>query len=111
MRKVEGLSYVTSPLSEYLGSHIFQILGYEAHDTVLGVCHDGRRYKPVCACRDFLPPDGSEILIPYTALRNDASPIVMAREDESSSLSASSISEIVFQLSHNAVLSKLKGAG
>ena len=34
MRKTE-ISYTTSPLSEYIGSHIYQILGYPVHETKL----------------------------------------------------------------------------
>lgn len=42
-------SYTTSPLSEYLGSHIFDILGFDVHETLLGV-RDGTL---VVACKDF----------------------------------------------------------
>ena len=30
------ISFTTSPLSEYVGSHIYQLLGYTAHNTMLG---------------------------------------------------------------------------
>lgn len=42
-------SYTSSPLSEYLGSHIYQILGLDVHKTELGY----RNNKIVVACRDF----------------------------------------------------------
>ena len=109
MNNVKGLSYVTSPLSEYIGSNVYRILGYDVHDTILGVCFDGRRNKVVCACKDFIQDDKNELLIPYTALRNDTNPEVMNR-DEESSLSASNINEIIFQLDHNTILSKIEGA-
>ena len=54
MNRVTGLSYVTSPLSEYIGSQIYKILGYEVHETILVVCFDGKREKIVCACKDFI---------------------------------------------------------
>ena len=57
MNNVKGLSYVTSPLSEYIGSNIYRILGYDVHETILGVCFDGKRYKVVCACKDFIKDD------------------------------------------------------
>lgn len=110
MRKVEGLSYVTSPLSEYIGSNIYSILGYDAHRTLLGICFDGKRNKVVCACKDFIFNDSNELLIPYTSLRNDTNPIIMERRD-SSLHSASNINEIIFQLKHNTVLSKIKECG
>ena len=107
MRKVDSLSYVTSPISEYLGSNIYKILGYEVHDTKLGICFDGKRYKVVCACKDFIKDDKNELLIPYTALRNDTNPLIMERRDTNIH-SASNINEIIFQLKYNAVLSKIK---
>lgn len=109
MNKVKGLSYVTSPLSEYIGSQIYRILGYDVHRTVLGICFDGKRYKVVCACKDFIDDDKNEMLIPYTSLRNDTNPRLMER-DEDLSLSASNINEIILQLEHNTVLSQIKNA-
>ena len=110
MDKVKGLSYVTSPLSEYIGSNIYRILGYDVHETVLGICFDGKRNKVVCACKDFVKDDKNELLIPYTALRNDTNPELMNRREDNSSLSASNINEIIFQLDHNSVLKNIKNA-
>lgn len=110
MNNVKGLSYVTSPLSEYIGSNIYRILGYDVHETILGICFDGKRNKVVCACKDFITDDKNELLIPYTALRNDTNPEVMNRHDEESSLSASNMNEIIFQLDYNTVLSNIKNA-
>ena len=109
MKKVSGLSYVTSPLSEYIGSHIYKTLGYDVHETILGICNDGRRNKVVCACKDFINDDNNELLIPYTALRNDTNPLVMDRNDDSFA-SASNINEIEFQLDSNTILSKINDA-
>ena len=110
MDKVKGLSYVTSPLSEYIGSNVYRILGYDVHETILGICFDGKRNKVVCACKDFIKDDKNELLIPYTALRNDTNPELMNRRDDESSLSASNINEIIFQLNHNSVLKNIKNA-
>lgn len=41
--------YTSSPLSEYIGSHIYQILGINTHNTILGI----RNKKFVVACEDF----------------------------------------------------------
>ena len=109
MRKVDGLSYVTSPLSEYIGSNIYKILGYNVHETKLGICFDGKRNKVVCACKDFIEDDNNEMLIPYTALRNDTNPLIMDRRDSSFN-SASNINEIIFQLKYNTILSTIKEA-
>ena len=109
MNRVTGISYVTSPLSEYIGSHIYEILGYDVHKTILGICNDGKRNKVVCACKDFIKDDTNEILIPYTALRNDTNPLIMERNDKSV-LSASNINEIIFQLGHNTILGSISEA-
>jgi len=106
MHKVDTLSYVTSPISEYIGSNIYKILGYDVHDTLLGICFDGKRYKVVCACKDFIKNDNNELLIPYTSLRNDTNPLIMDRRD-SNIHSASNINEIIFQLKHNTVLGSI----
>ena len=45
----ENASYTTAPLSEYLGSHIYEILGYDVHSTLLGE----KNGKLVVACKDF----------------------------------------------------------
>ena len=110
MDKIKGLSYVTSPLSEYIGSNIYRILGYDVHETVLGICFDGKRNKVVCACKDFIKDDKNELLIPYTALRNDTNPELMNRRDDETSLSASNLNEIIFQLDHNSVLRNIENA-
>lgn len=106
MNNVKGLSYVTSPLSEYIASNIFKILGFVVHETILGVFFDGKKNKVVCACKDFIKDDKNELLIPYTALRNDTDPLIMERNDDKIQ-SASNLNEILFQLKHNTVLSKI----
>lgn len=58
------ISYTTSPLSEYLGSQIFNAIGIETHDTKLGI--HGK--KVVVACKDFL--QDNERLIDYTMIKN-----------------------------------------
>ena len=44
-----SVSYVSSPLSEYIGSNIYGILGFDVHKTILGYRND----KIVVACKDF----------------------------------------------------------
>ena len=62
---VEGISYSTTPLSEYLGSHIYASIGLETHETRLGIAND----KVVVACKDFL--GSSEVIIDYNAIKNE----------------------------------------
>ena len=62
---VEGLSYSTTPLSEYLGSHIYDSIGLKAHVTKLGFANE----KIVVACKDFL--NSNEIIIDYNMIKNE----------------------------------------
>lgn len=50
------ISYTTSPLSEFLGSHIYELLGIPVHETKLGYASSpsSGRERLVVACKDFL---------------------------------------------------------
>lgn len=62
---VVGLSYTTSPLSEYLGSNIYEIIGIDTHKTILGISNN----KLVVACKDFLSI--TEEIIDFNAIKNN----------------------------------------
>lgn len=62
---VEGLSYSTTPLSEYIGSHIYESIGLETHETKLGFANG----KIVVACKDFL--SSNEVIIDYNMIKNE----------------------------------------
>ena len=50
---------------EYLGSHIYELIGLETHETKLGIAND----KVVVACKDFL--NNNESIIDYTMIKNE----------------------------------------
>ena len=56
-------SYTASPLSEYIGSQIYQSLGIPVHETMLGI----RDNKLVVACKDF---DPLHRLVEYGQIKN-----------------------------------------
>lgn len=86
---VEELSYSTTPLSEYLGSHIYESIGIETHQTKLGLANN----KIVVACKDFL--DSSETIIDYNMIKNEYDENVeKAMEHLSSSSSLNSNNEL-----------------
>lgn len=68
------ISFTTSPLSEYIGSHIFEILGYDVHKTELGVFNNEKnnRKQLVVACQDFTE-NGRLKLIDYETIKNNYS--------------------------------------
>ena len=53
-KEVDG-NKIISHVTEYLGSHIFQLLGINAHDTLLGIYHG----QEVIAAKDFVYDCGS----------------------------------------------------
>lgn len=63
--KVINISYTTTPISEYLGSHIYESIGLDTHKTKLGIANN----KLVVACRDFL--NSSEIILDYNSIKNE----------------------------------------
>jgi hypothetical protein len=64
------ISYTTSPLSEYLGSKIYQSLGIPVHKVELGLRKslNSSQNKVVVACQDFLTP--GEVLQDFHQIKN-----------------------------------------
>lgn len=52
-RKNSDLSYINSCISEYIGSHILNIIGITAQETLLGKFTVRDKEKIVVACKDF----------------------------------------------------------
>ncbi len=52
-RKSLDMSYANSCISEYIGSHIFNIIGIKAQETLLGKFTVNDKEKIVVACKDF----------------------------------------------------------
>ena len=52
-KDIFNISYSNSPLSEYLGSHFYSILGIPVHETILGI----RGKHLVVLCKDFRKPE------------------------------------------------------
>ena len=65
MAKSDKLSKTAqTPLSEFIGSHIYEILGYPVHKTLLGI----RKNFLVVACKDFC--DEKTRLLEMRTLKN-----------------------------------------
>lgn len=99
-------SYTTSPLSEYVGSHIYEILGYNTHETKLGI----RQGKLVVACKDFQKHFGD--LAEIRTIKNAAHEQMQNLSEEKLPISATGDSvnfeEILFHLDNNPLL-QIKG--
>lgn len=105
--RVGSLSYTTSPQSEYIGSHIYEILGIEAHATVLGVRND----QLVVACRDLC--DDEHRLVEFRQLKNTYNRELNRELDKNMTSTGSShivnLEEVITHLRYNPELKNVLG--
>lgn len=101
------ISYSQSPLSEYLGSHVYQILGYPVHQTILGI----RKNHVVVACKD-LCKDGEQ-LAEFRELKNAHNETLSEKLGVSLSPTGSkhcvNFNEVLIHLKYNPTLKNIKG--
>ena len=55
--KNKNISYINNAYSEYVGSNIFKMSGFNTQNTILGVYKYEDKEKIVCACEDFTSED------------------------------------------------------
>lgn len=94
-------SYTTAPLSEFVGSHIYEILGIDVHETILGI----RNGTLVVGCKDFCKNIGA--LREIRTLKNIYNKELNKHLEESissSGLGDVDINDIFIQLQYNPVL-------
>lgn len=70
--KNKNISYINNAFSEYIGSNIFKIVGFETQNTVLGKYEYNGKEKIVCACEDFT--DSNNILYEFENLALSTNP-------------------------------------
>lgn len=75
--KNSDLSYSNSPYSEYIGSHVYSILGVPVHDTLIGQ----RKGKTVVACKNFCKEN--ERLMMFSEIKTTFEPSRVFSEDSS----------------------------
>lgn len=66
--KNPNLSYTNSCTSEYLGCHIFNMLGVRAQETLLGIYKYHDRIRTVVACKDFTSPNTT--IVDFASVKN-----------------------------------------
>lgn len=101
--KIE-ISYTTSPLSEYIGSHIYESIGIPVHQTLLGEC-DG---KIVVACKDFRKIR-YEAFDDYNSISNDyvAGLDEKLKETSSSDTHSVNLDELIIVMNNNPLFIKM----
>ncbi|MBQ8292273.1 MAG: HipA domain-containing protein [Bacilli bacterium] len=62
------LSYIHNCFSEYIGSHIFEIVGIKTQKTQLGVFMNDNKLKFVVACEDFT--NTNEVIQDFASMKN-----------------------------------------
>lgn len=66
--KNKEISYANGCIAEYLGCHIFDLVGIPVQETLLGLYRKGGKEKIVVACRDFTSP--GVVLQDFASLKN-----------------------------------------
>ncbi len=102
-----GLSYTTSALSEFIGSHIYDILNIPVHETLLGIM-DG---KLVVACKDFL--EKGEELKEFRQLKNMYNrelTDLLAKSDSGGSGDGTNLKVVLSVIEKNKILSTIPQA-
>ena len=103
--RTRDITYTTAPLSEYIGSQIYQKLGYDVHDTILGYRND----KIVVACKDFCEKEGA--LREIRTLKNLANEELAEKLNQSFNSTGDShfvdLEETLLHVKYNDILSKI----
>ncbi len=105
MRNVP-ISYTTSPLNEFIGSHIYGFLGYPVHETMLGL----RNNKLVVACKDFC--DDSVRLVEIRTIKNFANEQLSEQLDRTFAGTGDhviNLNEMLLHLQYNDILTAVEG--
>lgn len=100
------ISYTTSPLNEFIGSHIYRFLGIPVHDTILGV----RNNKLVVACKDFC--DENSRLLEMRTIKNFANEQLSEQLDRYFAGTGDhviNLNETLLHLQYNDILNRIPG--
>lgn len=107
LNNVTDILYSTTPVSEYIGSHVYEILGYPVHKTLLGI----RNNHVVVACKDLCEEDTR--LVEFRQLKNTYNKVLNEKLDLSMSSTGSNhfvlLSGILIHLEYNPSLNNVSG--
>lgn len=107
LQDVNNMSYTSSPESEYIGSHVYEILGYPVHDTILGI----RDNHIVVACKDLCKENQS--LVEFRQLKNTYNKTLNEQLERNMTSTGSShfvsLEEVITHLKYNPKLYEVDG--
>ena len=90
--KNKNISYINNAFSEYIGSNIFKIVGFETQNTILGTYVYNGREKIVCGCEDFT--DENHMLYEFENL------VLSANPDKKIGMELFDIIEVIEEIQH-----------
>lgn len=109
LKRTEEMKYTNDPTSEYIGSHIYSILGYPVHNTMLAKRHD----KVVVACQDLTEGISDCRLLEIRTIKNSANEELSERLDRDFSATGDrhvvDFEEINLHLQYNNILCNIPG--
>lgn len=101
-----GASYSTAPLCEFIGSQIYQILGYDVHETFLAEYKE----KLVVVCKDFaLNKTLLEIRTIKNFMNEELSEKLNVNLEGTGSQHTVDIDNLLLHLEHNPILKNIDG--
>lgn len=102
------LSYSNSPIAEYIGSHIYESVGIDVHNTLLGTyqLREGKE-KVVCACKDFTSID--EQLIEFGKLKVTFEPHFLDSNGNETNGTGTDLIDTLKTIEEHPVLKDMKG--
>lgn len=97
------LSYSNSPVSEYIGSHIYEVIGLPVHKTYLGY----RNSRLVVACKDFRPDNVVHYM--FSEIKTTMEPEFINSHGSASDGTSGNLDEIIETMENHPILKDLPG--
>lgn len=97
------LSYSNSPTCEYIGSHIYEMLGFPAHETLLGT----RNGKTVVACKDFRQRKNEFLdLLEFREIKTTMEPPLVNKNGDATDGNGTKLNEVLDVLDNHPLLQR-----
>ena len=96
------LGYSNSPVCEYIGSHIYSLLGIPVHETILAK----RNQKLVVLCKDFI--DKGQELFEFNKIKVSFEPVLINSDGEETDGQGSDLAETLLVLDQHPIFKTLQ---
>ena len=99
------MSYSNAPISEYIGSHVYELIGMPVHETKLGVYKN----RVVVGCKDFLSE--GENLIEFEKIKVTFLPPFLDSNGEETNGTGTDLQEVLMTIQEHPMLNRISGKG